>query len=166
MCSRVMLPLRSLREDPSLLLPVCNSPGCFWLWGNIPAVSASIFIWPSSLHLCLFPKFPLLKGRGKWRGGHQRGDEPWETMNSGKQSEGFRREGGGGWVSPVMGIKEGRYCMEHRVLYTMNHGTVHQKLMVYCMVTNIKKKHKTLVILEFQYDLILTNYICSYPISK
>ena len=26
----------------------------------------------------------------------------------------------GGWVSPVMGIKEGIYCMEHRVLYTNN----------------------------------------------
>ena len=24
---------------------------------------------------------------------------------------------GGGWASPVMGIKEGTYCMEHWVLY-------------------------------------------------
>ena len=37
-----------------------------------------------------------------------------------------------GWVSPVMAIKEGMYYMEHWMCYTktMNHVTVHQKLMV------------------------------------
>ena len=38
-------------------------------------------------------------------------------MDSGKQPEGFRGEGGGGWDRPVMGIKEGTYCMEHGVFY-------------------------------------------------
>ena len=28
--------------------------------------------------------------------------------------------GVGGWVSLVMGVKEGTYCMEHWVLYTNN----------------------------------------------
>ena len=41
-------------------------------------------------------------------------------MDSEKQTEGFRGEGVGGWVSPVMGIKEGTYCMEHWVLYENN----------------------------------------------
>ena len=48
------------------------------------------------------------------------GNEPRETMDSGKQTEGFRRKVGGGWASPVMGIKEGTYCMEHWVLYANN----------------------------------------------
>ena len=38
-------------------------------------------------------------------------------MDSGKQTEGFRGEGHGRDVaSPVMGIKEGTYCMVHCVL--------------------------------------------------
>ena len=41
-------------------------------------------------------------------------------MDSGKQTEGFRGEGMGGWASLVMGIKEGMYCMEHWVLYANN----------------------------------------------
>ena len=41
-------------------------------------------------------------------------------MDSGKQTEGFGGEGGGGGVSPVMGIQEGTDCMEHRVLYINN----------------------------------------------
>ena len=41
-------------------------------------------------------------------------------MDSGKQTEGFRGEGSGGWASPVMGIKEGRYCMVQLVLYASN----------------------------------------------
>ena len=41
-------------------------------------------------------------------------------MDSGKQTEGFRGEGGGGWTSPVMDIKEGTYCMQYWVLYTNN----------------------------------------------
>ena len=36
-------------------------------------------------------------------------------MDSGKQTEGFREEVGGG-ASPVMGSKEGTYCMAHWVL--------------------------------------------------
>ena len=38
-------------------------------------------------------------------------------MDSEKQTEGFGEEGGGGWVSPVVGIMEGMYCMEHWVWY-------------------------------------------------
>ena len=45
--------------------------------------------------------------------------EPWETMDSGKQSEGFRG-GVGDRDRLVMGIKEGMDCMVHRVLYTIN----------------------------------------------
>ena len=41
-------------------------------------------------------------------------------MDSGKQTEGVRGEGVEGWVSPVMGIKKGMYCMEHWVLYASN----------------------------------------------
>ena len=55
-------------------------------------------------------------------------------MDSEKQTEGFRVEGGGGCVGLVMGIKEGMYFM---VLYINDLGTLHQKLMMYCMVTNI-----------------------------
>ena len=36
-------------------------------------------------------------------------------MDSEKQTEGFGGEGVEGWVSLVMGIKEGTYCMEHWV---------------------------------------------------
>ena len=50
---------------------------------------------------------------------------PWETNS-------FRTEGGGEWVSLVMGIKEGTDCMEHwYYTQTVNHGTLHQKLMMY-----------------------------------
>ena len=35
-----------------------------------------------------------------------------------KQPEGFREEGVGKWDRPVMGSKEGMYCMVHWVLYT------------------------------------------------
>ena len=41
-------------------------------------------------------------------------------MDSGKQTEDFRGERGGGWFNMVMGIKEGMFCKEHRVLYTNN----------------------------------------------
>ena len=42
----------------------------------------------------------------------------------------------GDWDRPVMGIKEGTYCMVHWVLYAiMNHGNLHQRLGMYCMVT-------------------------------
>ena len=45
--------------------------------------------------------------------------------------------GVGNWARPVMGIKEGTYCMESTGCYTqtMNHGNLHQKLGMYCMVT-------------------------------
>ena len=43
----------------------------------------------------------------------------------------------GRWVSAVMGIKEDTFCNEHWVLYANNLRTLHQKLMKYCMVTNI-----------------------------
>ena len=41
-------------------------------------------------------------------------------MDSGKQSEGLRGKGVGGWGSPVMSIKEGTRCNEHWVLYANN----------------------------------------------
>ena len=59
-------------------------------------------------------------------------------MDSGKQTEGIRGEGVGGWASLVMGGREGTYCMVHWVLYASNKsGTLHQKLGVYCTVTNM-----------------------------
>ena len=41
-------------------------------------------------------------------------------MDSGNPQEGFREEGVGDWDRPVMGIKEGMYCMESWVLHTSN----------------------------------------------
>ena len=41
-------------------------------------------------------------------------------MDSEKQTEGFGGEGVGDWVSLVVGIKEGMYCMEHWVWCTNN----------------------------------------------
>ena len=41
-------------------------------------------------------------------------------MDSGKQTEGFRGEGLEDWARPVMGTKEGMYCMVHCVLYANN----------------------------------------------
>ena len=41
-------------------------------------------------------------------------------MDSQKQTQGFRGEGGGGMGQRVMGIKEGTYCMEYWVLYEKN----------------------------------------------
>ena len=41
-------------------------------------------------------------------------------MDSGKQTEGFRGKWGGDWERPVMGIREGMYCMVHWVLYANN----------------------------------------------
>lgn len=62
-------------------------------------------------------------------------------MHSEKQTEGFKGEGVGRWVSLVLGIKDSMYCMEHWVLNEkkMSHGTLYQKLMMYCMMTNIAK---------------------------
>ena len=51
-----------------------------------------------------------------------------------EQTEGFRGEVRRGMV---VGIKGGTYCMAHWVLFKNNNGTLHQKLMMYCMVTNI-----------------------------
>ena len=44
-------------------------------------------------------------------------------MDSGKQIEGFRREGVREWDRLVMGIKEGTYCMLHWVLYATNESS-------------------------------------------
>lgn len=41
-------------------------------------------------------------------------------MDSGRQSECFRGEGVGGWMSLVMGIREGTDFMEHWGLYANN----------------------------------------------
>ena len=59
-------------------------------------------------------------------------------MDYEKQTEDFRGEGGGGWDRPVMGSKEGTYCM-CTGCYTqlMNHRALHRKPGMYCMVTNI-----------------------------
>ena len=61
-----------------------------------------------------------MKERNNEGGVNRRGNEPRETRDSRKQTEGFRGEGGGGGASLVMGIKEGTYCMVHWVLYTTN----------------------------------------------
>ena len=62
-------------------------------------------------------------------------ERPWSLRNKLRVLEG--REVAA-WVSLMLGIKEGTYCMEHWVLYANNEsGTLHQKLMMYSMVTNI-----------------------------
>lgn len=44
--------------------------------------------------------------------------------------------GVGGWMSPVMGMKEGPDCVDHWALYANNdHGTLHQKLRMYSMAS-------------------------------
>lgn len=48
-------------------------------------------------------------------------------MDSGNQTEGFRRQESGRWVSPVMGIKEGTYYREHWVFYTNNESWNYSK---------------------------------------
>lgn len=59
-------------------------------------------------------------------------------MDSEKPIEGFRAEGVGGWVGPVVGIKESTDCMGHWVLYTNNDSwNSTSKIMMYCVVTNI-----------------------------
>ena len=57
-----------------------------------------------------------------------------------KQTEGLRGEGVGEWDRPVMGSKEGTYCIVHW-FYTqlMKHQTLHWNPGLYCMVTNIIK---------------------------
>ena len=61
----------------------------------------------------------------------------WTLRNKLRASEGRRM---GDWDRPVMGIKEGNiaWCTG---CYTqiMNHGTLHQKLGMYCMVSNVTK---------------------------
>ena len=57
----------------------------------------------------------------------------WTLGNKLRASEG---RGVGEWDRPVHGIKEGMYRMVHWVLtQVMNHGTLYQKLGMYCMVT-------------------------------
>ena len=72
------------------------------------------------------------------KGDQQKGEMNHQTLwtlgNKLRASEG---RGVGDWNRPVMGIKEGMCYMEYLVLYAMNHGTLHRKLMMYCMVTNI-----------------------------
>ena len=58
-------------------------------------------------------------------------------MASGKQTEGFRGEGGGRGASLVWVLR--RACIARSTgcyMQTVNHGTLHEKLMTYCMVTN------------------------------
>ena len=60
-------------------------------------------------------------------------------MDSGKQTEDVRGKGGEDWDRPVMGIKEGTYCMEHWVLYADNESwnTPSKTNDEYYMTTNI-----------------------------
>ena len=44
-------------------------------------------------------------------------------MDSEKQTEGFRARSVGEWDRPVMGSKEGMYCMVYRVLYATNESS-------------------------------------------
>ena len=57
-------------------------------------------------------------------------------MDTEKQTEGFR--GVGEWDRLVMGSKEvhGAWCTGC-YMQLMNHGTLHKKPGMYCMVTNI-----------------------------
>lgn len=62
------------------------------------------YIWP----------FVSLQTGGHWRGRRT-------TTDCGlRETENFRGEGRGGWLSPAVGITEGTGCMEHGVLYTNN----------------------------------------------
>lgn len=51
-----------------------------------------------------------------------------ETVDSEKQTEGFRGERVRGWVSLVVNIKEGTYCMEHWVWYIKNESWNTEKI--------------------------------------
>ena len=57
----------------------------------------------------------------------------WTLGNKLRASEG--REVGE-WDRLVMGSKEGTYWSTGCYMQTMNHGTLHQKLRIYCLVTN------------------------------
>ena len=61
--------------------------------------------------------------RDKEKGVIRRGSEAWETMDSEKQTEGFRGERFGEWDRLVMGSKEGTYCMVHWVLCATNEAS-------------------------------------------
>ena len=51
------------------------------------------------------------KGKVNW--GKSEGEMNHERLWTRKQTGGFGGEGAGGWVSLIVGIKEGMYCMEH-----------------------------------------------------
>ena len=57
-----------------------------------------------------------------------RGDKPWETVDSKKQTEGFGGEGSGGWEGLVVGIMEGTYYMEHWVWWINNESWNTEKI--------------------------------------
>ena len=63
----------------------------------------------------------IRRRKGKMKGGKSEGETNherlWTLRNKLRVLEG---RGEGGLVSPVMGIKEGTYCMEHWVLYENN----------------------------------------------
>ena len=77
------------------------------------------------------------EGMEIWREEIREGDEPWETMNKLRVSEGRGVWGGTGWW--VLRRACVAWCTG---CYTqvMNHGALHQKLGMYCMVTNIIQK--------------------------
>ena len=59
----------------------------------------------------------------------------WTLRNKLMASEG---RGVGEWSRPVMGRKQGTYCMVHWVLYTSNESsTFTLETRVYCIVTKI-----------------------------
>ena len=65
----------------------------------------------------------IRRRKGKVKGGESEGEmnhkRLWTLRNK------LRVLGGvGAWVSPVMGIKEGTYCMEHWVLYENNESWI------------------------------------------
>ena len=63
--------------------------------------------------------------KGRMKGGRLEGEmnheRLWTLRNKLRVLEG---RGVGGWVSLVMSIKEGSYCMEHCVLYTNNESWI------------------------------------------
>ena len=67
-----------------------------------------------------------------------------QTLNYREQTDGYQRGGGwgDGW-NRWWGLRRARIAWSTGCyMQTMNHGTLHQKLMMYCMVTNITLKKK------------------------
>ena len=74
----------------------------------------------------------IRRRKGKTKGEELEG----ETVDSEKQTEGFGGDGVGGWVSLMVIIKEGTYCMENWVWCINNEFWITEKKF------NLKKRKK------------------------